>query len=98
MLSFPSALITVQMVVGAGNMVAHQSACFRDGNRASKNSTPPLRSSVTTSRPNSLSHFSISPACGVFPNTPARRDNAIRTSLRGPRPVTHDVPRSVPLA
>src|SRR3984893_8445285 len=63
---------------------------------ASKNSTAPLCSSVMTSRPNSVSHVSISPACGAFPNTPARRSIAINASLRGPRPLTHDVPRTVP--
>src|ERR1700739_2439977 len=81
--------------VWAAKWVAHQSA-FRNGNRASKNSTAPLGSSVTTSRPNSLSQRSISPVCGVFPNTPARRLSAIRASWRGPRPITHDVPRRVP--
>src|ERR1700753_2000186 len=60
MLTLASALITVQIGVGAGNTVAHQSA-FRSGKRASKNSTAPLRSSATTSRPNPVSHFSISP-------------------------------------
>ena len=48
------------------------------------------------SRPNSLSHFSIWPVCGGFPNTPARRLIAMMASLRGPPPVTHDVPRRVP--
>src|ERR1700729_4206305 len=95
MLSWVSALITVQIGVRAGNTVAHQSA-FRNGNRASKNSIAPLRSSVSTSRPNSVSHFSISPERGVFPNTPARRVSAMMASLRGPRPRTHDVPRRVP--
>jgi hypothetical protein len=73
MVSLASALITGQIGVRADNTVAHQSACFGNGDRASKNSTAPLRLSVATSRPSSFSHFSIWPVCGGFPNTPARR-------------------------
>jgi hypothetical protein len=58
MLSLASALITVHIGVRACNTIAHQSA-FRNGKRASKYSTAPLRSSVTTSRQSNVEQFAV---------------------------------------
>jgi hypothetical protein len=57
--------------------VAHHSTCLGNGNRASKNSTAPLGSSVTTSTPNSFSHFSIWPEIDA-PQLAAAFADAIR--------------------
>jgi hypothetical protein len=48
----------VHIGVRACNTIAHQSA-FRNGKRASKYSTAPLRSSVTTSRQSNVEQFAV---------------------------------------